>query len=423
MLRRPRSEDFQPTGTKRVVSRRTSGFPCCCQWTVIPEGRAAFKDQFLKASKEIGKPLRDGTAVPNLCGIPISWVGKAYECDPFQLRLASDMFPSSWTQSKYLNEFYVMDVILNRRTPLPGDTLDPEVVCPFLSYEPGDNDDEKDYLFRAAILFLPQSGVFYCHRERRKGDVVVANTFIAHDISWLRLQRDVTSVGGVEEVRYSFGSDGYVKRFYHNSAGNRVYNPNLRCWKYVPENHSVSAWRINTGRTLQSQQNRVIHRAVQSHDADGPMLAPDLLEGEERIIPGDEKASVPHVYLAAYYRNGLATSPSAKLGGRYYVSQALHYQLPDTCWEIDPEVTHNVDVVIDVDAVGETRNRQSVVMMRNVLEMDAFVDDNLVESADVITQHNKCLRERVKKGTPRTKCGDLGTMHAIGTRVAFDNVT
>ena len=83
----------------------------------------------------------------------------------------------------YLHEFYIMDVILNRRSPSPGDPLDPEVVRPFLSYKPGDDDREKDYLFRAAILFLPQCGVFCCHRDRQRGHVGVANTFIAHDIA------------------------------------------------------------------------------------------------------------------------------------------------------------------------------------------------------------------------------------------------
>jgi hypothetical protein len=392
---------------------------------VIPEERAAFRKRFLNASNEMRKPT-GGEIVPNVCGIPISWIGKAYECEPVQLHLASDMFPMSRMQSEYLNDFYILDVILNRRpSPLPGDSLDPEVVRPFLSYEPGDEGEEKDYLFRAAILFLPQCGVFYCHRDRRRGDVGVSNTFIAHDMSWLRLQRDVIPLEGeATEVVYTFGSDSYIKKSFHDwtlpTGTNCEHNA-----RHANEQHSISAWRISTGRTHWSQQKRVLYRAVQCCDTDRPMLAPDLIGGEELVVPpGVGRWSVPQEYLAAQYQHGLATSTSAKLGGRWYVREALHYQLPDTCWIIDPEVTHNVDLMVDLDTpTGETGYRQSVVLIRNANEMNKFVGDNLVRSLDVITQHNKCLRERAKKGTPRTKCGDLGTMHAIGTRVALDKIT
>ena len=40
----------------------------------------------------------------------------------------------------------------------------------FRSYDPEDLEDKNDYKFRTISLFLPQVGIFYCHRERR-GDV------------------------------------------------------------------------------------------------------------------------------------------------------------------------------------------------------------------------------------------------------------
>ena len=47
------------------------------------------------------------------------WFPLAFECKLLQLLSAADMFPESGLQSEFLNEFYVMDVILNR-APSPA---------------------------------------------------------------------------------------------------------------------------------------------------------------------------------------------------------------------------------------------------------------------------------------------------------------
>jgi hypothetical protein len=70
----------------------------------------------------------------------------------------------------------------------------------------------------------------------------------------------------------------------------------------------VSAWRISTGRTRATQQNRVIYRVIQCHDADGSILAPDLLQGYKF-------GTCPHDYLAAEYQLRLASSSSTKKDG------------------------------------------------------------------------------------------------------------
>ncbi len=84
-----------------------------------------------------------------------------------------------------------MDVVLNR-TPKGAATdsnkeTDYDVVRPVILYKEEGLGAKKDYFYRAVILFLPQCGKFYCHRERCKGDVGVPGTFTAHDMSWLRL--------------------------------------------------------------------------------------------------------------------------------------------------------------------------------------------------------------------------------------------
>ena len=390
---------------------------------VVPEERRGFRRRFRRASKDDKGKKFDPTS-SNVCNVPISWVAKAFQCEPFQLRRAGDMFPESRIESEFLNEFYIMDVVLNR-APSPeatGDTpenddgvrhgVDPDVVRPFRSYEPDDNLPGKDYCYRALILFLPQCGKFYCHRERRRGDVGVPGTLIAHDMSWLRLQR--TETHGGREVAYTFGADSFVNRFLSETKGHGVfYDEGGRTGRrYLDEDHRVLAWRISTGRTNGSQQNRVMYRASQCHDADGPMMAPDLLDGYDF-------STCPHDYLAAEYQRRLASSSSAKKDGRHYVGGCLHYRLPASCWIIDPMETHFVDVMVDIDTkVGAMRNRQSVVMIRNVTKIDA--DDDHLGLLGRITAHNSELRKAEARGYARHKCEDVGTMHAIGTRIPLD---
>ena len=45
--------------------------------------------------------------------------------------------------------------------------------------------------------------------------------------------------------------------------------------------------------------------------------------------------------------------------------------MPETCWTIDPNITHNVDIIVDVADDGQFRNRLSVVMIRNAIVVDS----------------------------------------------------
>ena len=385
---------------------------------IAPEERGAFRRRFRDASRD-----DDGSACEFLCKTPIGVVAKAFECEPVQLRSAADMFPEHRIQSRFLNEFYVIDVILNR-APSPAVTgdykngkkgdgtstgVDFDVVRPFMAYDPGDLDPEKDYLYRAVILFLPQCGVFYCHRERRRGDAGVPGTLIAHDMSWLRLQRND------DMMSYTFGADSFVKRFYHESRGERVsYGPShLGQFHYLSSNHRVSAWRISTGRTGVSQQKRVVYRAIQCHDADGPMLPPDF-RGQ------DDLRKVPVDYRAAQYQLDLLGANSARKDGRHYVDGAHHYSVPESCWIIDPTKTHFVDVYVVVDnskVVGDLQNRESVVMIRNVMKIDTHDDHSELLERLML----QCMELRMSKaeGNARGKTVDRGTMFALGTKVPF----
>ena len=52
---------------------------------------------------------------PDAGKTPLNWISWAYQCEcPFQLQHVGKMFQESRTVSKFLGDFYVMDVIRNR---------------------------------------------------------------------------------------------------------------------------------------------------------------------------------------------------------------------------------------------------------------------------------------------------------------------
>ena len=68
-----------------------------------------------------------------------------------------------------LSEFFLMDVILNRRiVPPHNDNVaepDPESVLMVQANGEGDLVDDVDFKYRTLVAFLPGAGVFYCACE------------------------------------------------------------------------------------------------------------------------------------------------------------------------------------------------------------------------------------------------------------------
>jgi hypothetical protein len=143
------------------------------------------------------------------------------------------------------------------------------------------------------------------------------------------------------------------------------------------------------------------------------MLPPDFIAGED-------KRTVPADYCAAAYQL-LLCSNSAKKDGRHYADGCHHYELPKSCWIVDPTKTHLVDIVIGLnttEVAGGTRSCESVVMIRNVTKIDADADHfKLLERLTVQCAE---LRKSKAKGTARAKSADVGTMFAIGTKIPYE---
>jgi hypothetical protein len=376
---------------------------------VPPEDRAQFRERFLAFATGLPRsPVSLAySSEQKVCKTDAAWIASAYGCNFVnQLQCAADMFPSSGMESCFLSEIYVMDVILNRApfvdSKAEGGGGDDDVLL-VRSYQDEDMLDKNDFKFRTMILFLPQCGVFYCARERRKEDDGVPRTHVALDMSWLRLKRSTDNKGNVS---YTFGEGGYVKRFHLEEGFETLHGTIDR----------VSAWRYSLNPTSLMQQKRVVYRVEQCLDSDGPKLSPDVFDGLWH-------PTIPRDLLGLEYNKRLARANSARIDGRHYAPGCHHYRLPETCWIIDPTSEHFVDIMVDIPQIGEQKHRQSVIMVRNV---NFLIDDGNVDlpgAIACITEHNKALRIARRKGAARAKSSDYGTMHAIGTHVHLDGVT
>ncbi len=163
-------------------------------------------------------------------------------------------------------------------------------------------------------------------------------------------------------MTYIFGDGGCVKRFH--SGGK--YHPSGRSH----EVDGILAWRVLMDRTTHSQQNRqLLYRVVQCLDCDGPMMAPDVYTGELPI-------AWPHADLVEEYNGCFARASSARKDARHYVPRRHHFQLLDTCWSIDPTLDHIIDIIVDCPEVSLCKNRQSIIMIRNVASLDGDDDEH-----------------------------------------------
>ncbi len=98
----------------------------------------------------------------------------------------------------------------------------------------------------------------------------------------------------------------------------------------------------------------------------------------------------------------------------------VHTMIPESCWIIDPTKTHFVDVYVVIDnskVVGDLRNRESVVMIRNVTKIDAHDEHSELLERLML----RCMELRISKAdwNARGETVDRGTMFALGTKVQF----
>ena len=108
--------------------------------------------------------------------------------EPFQF-MKSDHNRTCGVDDPHILEIVVLDDVLARskKVPMPLSSTRATVDTPvkMCIADVSLKESCHDHHFRALVVVLPEAGVFYCHRERRKACVVVPNTHVPVDINWL----------------------------------------------------------------------------------------------------------------------------------------------------------------------------------------------------------------------------------------------
>ena len=360
--------------------------------------------RFTDAMKE-GKAGSVGE--PHICATPLGWISRALPCEYTVTNVQSlDDIVAGQGLISGICDFFLMDVVLNRKLLQPSSTetlpIEPDdVVMASAKWDAAYLLPEFDYCYRALVSYIPGAGVFYCSRERRLENVGIPNTLVHHDVSWLRIVEDVNAPNMGK--RFSFGCDGFIRRFFNESE------------------NAVSAWKVSYGAKMVVP--RFVFHAKQCLDSNGPRMPPDT-------VSGIDISSWPPAERGVEYNSHLVTSKATRIGGRHHVHGCLHRNIPDTCLVVngDDSCPH-VDIVVDIASSGAFKSRKAVVMVRNILSrsMDAnFIGRSeeplLIQELQAIVLHNVQLRLRCGVAGVRKSQGDVGAMHAIGTRVLHDGV-
>jgi hypothetical protein len=114
--------------------------------------------------------------------------------------------------------------------------------------------DEADAAFRSLIIILPNAGIFYCVRERRKEEDRVALSFLLMCIDWLRLKGLTLQPalgGAMQSVSWLC-----VTRFQLNVTGSASKGPGFQ-----------QIIKVGIGKHVQ--------------DSAGPLLPPDLYHDQD----------------------------------------------------------------------------------------------------------------------------------------------
>jgi hypothetical protein len=153
-----------------------------------------------------------------ILGTPVRWIPnslseKCYHVT--QLRSLEELYQRPGVHN-HLSEFFLLDVVLNRKRPLQGEGVtclverDPDAVALTSAYTDSNFEDQKDDEDCAVLAFLPGAVVLYCHREGQKPETGFENSFVPPDMSWLQLTWEKSESASGED-RLLFGPGGYIK--------------------------------------------------------------------------------------------------------------------------------------------------------------------------------------------------------------------
>jgi hypothetical protein len=265
--------------------------------------------------------------------------------------------------------------------------------------------DGEDECYRACVVILPEAGVYFCHRERRKESAGLVGTHIPMDINWLRLNQHSTTTPG-----NWFSGGSYVLRMSTDSRP--------KAWKWSIRRSAVNFQ--PPGFQIRSLPPRefpsFVYHARQCTDEDGPCLPPDFIDGKDCSHWGIRKRR--HAFRVRYFN-----SPSARRGCRHYARAMLHKNIdPSVTWVIEPsklmaELDLHITVHIPHKDGKAALHRISVLKIRFLPEV--IGESNCTPLLDAIHDHCSQVKSG-RKGGARAGKGDKGVMVPIGRHIEHD---
>ncbi len=187
-----------------------------------------------------------------------------------------------------------------------------------------------DDSFRACIVLIPNAGVFYCHRERRKETAGVTNSYIPMDINWLRLCCNSKSTSVLNNW---FSEGSYVLR---------IADGDCCVWKWSVQRSESNLLPANCGIVglTPGLRDKCIHKMYQLTDEDSPALSPDFVDSK------DLSTWVECDRLTGLYRRAYCKSNSARRGCRHYARGFPHKNMdPKATFVIDPTKCTEMDLL------------------------------------------------------------------------------
>ena len=383
---------------------------------------ATFTDEFLRVQRSDGvASLAVYDAIPSGSRICTTFVASIHlalvhtfgvdnvsveRCD----HMNSDHNKTSAVVVPHVLEMIVFDAVLARskKIPRPLSSTRATVDAPVKMrvHDATLKHPCHDARFRAVVAVLPEAGVFYCHRERRKECVGVANAHVQLDNNWLRVVRN-----GSRERRFAKG--GYVSRLWDGDANCMwKWKINRRSPKLVIPDPLTSP-----GLHVDDSSTKTVYQVLQCADEESPRLPPDFFDGK------DHYGEVTTEGLRDKYLEQYLQSTSAKRNCRHYVPGYLHRHVdPDRVWVIDPETEGDVDLNVSVHVRHYKGNgkvalfRDSVVQIRYLPSLGK----GAVDLVGRVRDHAASILRSWGMNGVRGNLGDRGTMHPVGSRIDRD---
>ncbi|KAI2508620.1 hypothetical protein MHU86_5803 [Fragilaria crotonensis] len=260
----------------------------------------------------------------------------------------------------------------------------------------------EDDFFRACVVLIPDAGVFYCHRERRKQMAGLKNSHIPIDMNWLRLRCNSRST-----IDNWFSKGSYISR---------IADGDCCVWKWGVRRSETNLLAPNCGSVGMPPRlkGRVVHKTHQLTDEDGPALPPDFVDGEDLSTRYDCNR------LTGLYRFAYCTSNSARRGCRHYARGFLHKNIdPKTTYVIDPTKCAEIDLLVDVLIRAGHGNNKVALHRKSVVRISylpVVVGKGCKSLMQDINNHCNAVKKFSSSGARAGK-GDLGKMHPIGSRI------